>query len=242
MKKLTSVLVGAVFLTGFLFVSSQPADAGIFSNAEEKRARLDLTARHTLEKLLAGDAKAQRLYDRAYGYAVFNVTKGAFVITGGGGSGVAVHKLTEQRTYMHMGLGGIGLGLGGQAFRMVVLFEDESTFSEFVRSGWHASSSANAVAGRNGANAEASFTNGLAIYHLTDAGLLLQADIAGTRYWRSKRLNVGPPDEPARTAATEFDASYSQTSPAVEYEYGTETTVYPLETAPYETVVEAQTQ
>ena len=55
--------------------------------------------------------------------------------------------------------------------------------------GWHASASANAVAGRAGANAEASFHNGLAVYTLTTAGLMLQADLSGTKYWKSKKLN-----------------------------------------------------
>ncbi|MDH3646484.1 MAG: hypothetical protein OER80_06905 [Gammaproteobacteria bacterium] len=234
MKKFISLVTAAVITTGLIF-SVQPADAGIFSSASEKRQRVDLSARHTMERLLTGDPKAQRLYDRAYGYAVFNVTKGALIITGGGGTGVAIHKMTDDRTYMHMGMGGLGLGIGGQAFRVVLLFEDELTFVDFVSNGWHASSSANAVAGRTGANAEASFTNGVAIYQLTDAGLMLQADIGGTRYWRSKRLNDGPTEESVRTAATEpvqpeySTQDYSSTS-QVQYDYETQTTVYPLET------------
>ena len=243
MKKFISLVTAAVLMTG-LFFTVQPADAGIFSSAEEKRQRVDLSAKHSLERLLAGDDKAQRLYDRAYGYAIFNITKGALIVTGGGGTGVAVHKMSDKRTYMHMGMGGVGLGIGGQAFRLVILFEDELTFQEFISDGWHASSSANAVAGRNGANAEASFTNGIAVYQLTDAGLLLQADIAGSRYWRSKRLNEGPAETPVRTAAAESATSTADytSGKSVEYDYETQTTVYPLETTQYETVTEYGSQ
>lgn len=231
MKKFVLLVSVAIFMTGIVLATAQPADAGVFSTAVEKREQVDMGAKHALERLFSSDAKAQRLYDRAYGYAVFNVTKGALFITGGGGTGVAVHKMTDERTYMHVGMGGVGLGLGGQAFRLVILFEDEHTFKEFANSGWHASSSANAVAGRNGANAEASFTNGLAVYQLTDAGLLLQADIGGARYWRSNRLNKQSAlEEPVKTASYETPA----TSTLMEYDEAVQTTVYPLETTQYE--------
>ena len=52
-----------------------------------------------------------------------------------------------------------------------------------------ATASANAVAGRAGANAEERFQNGLAVYTLTTASLMLQADLSGTKYWKSKKLN-----------------------------------------------------
>ena len=52
-----------------------------------------------------------------------------------------------------------------------------------------ASASVNAVAGRAGANAEASFQNGLAVYTPTTASLMPQADLSGTKYWKSKKLN-----------------------------------------------------
>ncbi len=40
-------------------------------------------------------------------------------------------------------------------------------------------------------NAEATFRNGLAVYQLTGTGLMLQADIAGTKYWKNRKLNRG---------------------------------------------------
>ena len=40
-------------------------------------------------------------------------------------------------------------------------------------------------------NAETTFRNGLAVYQLTGTGLMLQADIAGTKYWKNRKLNRG---------------------------------------------------
>jgi len=33
------------------------------------------------------------------------------------------------------------------------------------------------------------FVNGLAIYQLTEKGLILNADLAGTKYWKNDDLN-----------------------------------------------------
>ncbi|MEX2016826.1 MAG: lipid-binding SYLF domain-containing protein, partial [Candidatus Hydrogenedentales bacterium] len=142
-----------------------------------------------VESLTARDATASELLQNAYGYAVFNSIKISLWITGGGGHGVAVNKSNGHRTYMRMGTAGLNIGLGGQKYQIVFLFEDKKTFDRFVEKGWEADASANAVAGTEGANAEATFRNGMAYYQITDKGLMLQADIAGTKYWKNKKLN-----------------------------------------------------
>lgn len=156
---------------------------------QARRQIIDATARETLDRLFAKSKKAKMLFAKAYGYAVFDNLKLSFGISGGGGNGVAVVRSTGKRTYMKMGTVGIGLGLGGQKYQVVFLFQDPQTFSSFVDKGWQADASANAVAGNAGANAQTGFVNGMAIYQLTEAGLMLQADVAGTKYWKSRKLN-----------------------------------------------------
>jgi lipid-binding SYLF domain-containing protein len=90
---------------------------------------------------------------------------------------------------MKMGTAGIGVGIGAHAYQVVFLFEDEPTFRQFVDKGWEAETQANAAAGTAGANVASSFTQGLAFYQITEAGLIASADIAGTKYWKSKKLN-----------------------------------------------------
>jgi len=104
----------------------------------------------------------------------------AFGISGGGGNGVAVNKGSGARTYMKMGTAGIGFGIGGQKYQVVFLFQDEKTFTKFVEKGWKADASAQAAAGTEGANATSGFVNGIAVYQITDKGLMASADIAGT--------------------------------------------------------------
>ncbi len=87
--------------------------------ARHKMEEVDLTAKTTLERLLKESETAKELFDKAYGYAVFDNLKLAFGISGGGGSGVAVEKATGKKTYMNMGTGGIGFGIGGQKYQVV---------------------------------------------------------------------------------------------------------------------------
>ncbi len=182
--------LAALLAACLLLLAVAPAQAGFFATASEKRAKVDALAQETLDRLFRESAKGKELFDRSVGYAVFDATKLSLIITGGGGTGVAVDRGTGQRTYMHMGTGGLGLGIGGQVLRLVFLFGDYETMSDFVNGGWGAGGGAAAVAGRHAANAETSFINGVAVYQLTDAGLLLAAEMTGTKFWRSRKLNV----------------------------------------------------
>jgi lipid-binding SYLF domain-containing protein len=166
------------------------ADPVKAAKAQKKRAKIDEIAAGSLNKLFTASPKAKRLFEQAQGYAVFDNTKISFGLTGGGGSGVAVDRATGNRTYMKMGTGGVGFGIGAQVYQVIFLFQDQVMFQGFIDKGWKADASANAVAGTAGANAETTFVNGVAVFQLTEAGLMLQADIAGTRYWKSKKLNI----------------------------------------------------
>ncbi len=154
-----------------------------------KRDAIDTMAQEALQRLMSESDKAAKLYESAVAYAVFDNFKVAVGISGGGGVGVAVDKADDERTYMKMGTGGIGLGLGGQSYQVVFLFENDQAFRNFVDRGWQADASANAVAGTTGKNVDATFTHGLAVFQLTNKGLMAQADISGTKYWKHKKLN-----------------------------------------------------
>ncbi len=156
---------------------------------EAKRQKIDETADQALKDVLASSPKARDLFKDAYGWAAFDNLKIALGFSGGGGNGVAVNKATGGRTYMKMGTVGVGLGLGAKSYQVVFLFQDKRTFDSFVNQGWQADASASAVAGTQGAAAQTGFVNGLAVYQLSQKGLMARADIAGTKYWKNKKLN-----------------------------------------------------
>ncbi|HSN55429.1 MAG TPA: YSC84-related protein [Candidatus Sulfomarinibacteraceae bacterium] len=156
---------------------------------ESKRAKIDEMAGEALQQVLDGSIKANTLFESAYGWAAFDNLKIAFGFSGGGGNGVAVTKATGDRTYMKMGTAGVGLGLGGQKYQVVFFFQDAGSFASFVEKGWTADATAQAAAGTEGANAAAGFVNGVAVWQITEKGLMASADIAGTKYWKNKDLN-----------------------------------------------------
>ena len=158
-------------------------------NQQAKQAKIDETAQESLNEVFKGNKAAKDLYNNSYGWAAFDNLKIAWGFSGGGGNGVAVNKKTGARTYMKVGTVGVGLGLGAQKYQVVFLFQDEKTFRNFVEKGWQADATAQATAGTAGVGGQTGFVNGIAIYQITDKGLMASADIAGTKYWKNKKLN-----------------------------------------------------
>jgi lipid-binding SYLF domain-containing protein len=157
--------------------------------AERRQEILDMSkaAINDLRK----DKSAAQLIDSAYGHAVFDTTKGGLIVTGAGGTGVAMRKNGSNPVYMHMGSGGVGLGAGLENYKFIVLFENEDTYKRFIDGEWSGGATAQAAAGRDGAAVVGKFNNGVAVYHITDKGLIAQADVSGVRFWPSDRLNPG---------------------------------------------------
>jgi lipid-binding SYLF domain-containing protein len=158
-------------------------------NYAETRKEIDSTAQLSLNRLFKVAPQAQALFDRAYGYAVFDNRKTAFLLATGSGAGVAVNKSSGKRTYMRMASLGANIGAGVQFYQSVFLFETESAFKSFITSGWEATTAADAMFGKAGAAAEVKFNGGMAFYHLADSGALVSASVAGTKYWVSEDLN-----------------------------------------------------
>jgi len=154
-----------------------------------KAMKINETADDALNDLFAKNPKAKELFERSYGWAAFNNLKLAFGFSGGGGDGVAVVRETGKKTFMKMGTVGIGIGLGINKYNVIFLFQDSQTFDTFVNNGWQADAGATAAAGKAAAEVKTDFTNGLAIYQITEKGLMANADIAGTKYWKNDKLN-----------------------------------------------------
>jgi len=178
----------SLLLAVVLSLSFGPAFAQGDARVQERRQAIDGNAQATLDELLNAQAGVRDLYGRAAGYAVFTVTKGGFIVSGGGGNGVAVDKASGQRTYMRMGTGGIGLGIGGQRYSLVVLFETADRLGKFVAGGWDSSATAEAVAGQDGIAFRSSFIDGVAFYQISEKGLMAQADVSGTKFWVNDEL------------------------------------------------------
>lgn len=179
------------------FAAAALVSVGVAAQAGEKeekiqqdRQRLTEMAEQAMSEVIEKHASAAELSKQAYGYAVFDATKGGLFVVGVGGTGVAIPTQGGKETFMHVGGAGIGLALGSENFRIVLLLEDEDTFDRFVHGEWHASFEAQPTVGRAGAAVAKPLRNrGIKAYRVTGAGLMTDLDVAGLRFWPSRRLN-----------------------------------------------------
>jgi lipid-binding SYLF domain-containing protein len=192
-RKTTAVLLMS-FAAATAFAQQHKArDGDAISEGERDQRREEiLTMSKSTIATFAKDEVAGDLFDQAYGYAVFDTTKGGFIVTGAGGTGVAARKSGSHPVFMHLGAGGVGLGAGLENYKLVMLFESKETYDDFVEGEWSAGVSAQAAAGEDGKAAVGRFVNGVAVYHITDKGLIAQVDVTGVKFWPSDRLNEGP--------------------------------------------------
>ena len=143
------------------------------------------------------------LFDGAYGYALFpSIGKGGIGIGGAGGKGrVFVGGTHVGDTSMAQVT--IGFQLGGQAYSMIIFFENEQAYSDFSTGKFEFGAQATAVAitagasagtstaggssaGASGAQSEAStrggYTSGMAVFTVAKGGLMYEASIGGQKF------------------------------------------------------------
>jgi hypothetical protein len=161
----------------------------------ELRAECDATAYKAMDRLFVDDPEAHGFFDRSFGYAVFEMRQVSFGVTAGYGYGVARELDTDVATYMKMATGGVGysLGVGGFAFQLVILFEDEATYRRFLAEGVEGRAEAATMMGEDTNYLATEFREGLIIYKLTKQGFKVSAGLTGMRFWVDEALNQGQP-------------------------------------------------
>jgi lipid-binding SYLF domain-containing protein len=149
------------------------------------------------------DAGASRaFFDESYGYAVFpGIGKGGFVVGGAHGNG-RVYRKGAWVGDTSMTQVSVGFQAGGQAYRMIIFFQDQRAFEEFTKGNFEfgadasavaITAAANASAGTTGASAGASggqkdatnagkWYKGMAVFTIVKGGAMYEAAIAGAKF------------------------------------------------------------
>jgi len=178
-----------------------PAVAGLFGpkgdSVDEKRAKVRKDRDEILAKLYAEHPEARDKIKKAVGYGAFNnKNMNLFLLSTGHGYGVVVDNKTKKETFMAMGSLGGGLGIGAKDLSVVFIFKSAEVMNNFVEKGWQFGGEADATAkagDQGGALAKEAAVdvgaNLFEIYQMTDTGAALQATVAGTKYWKDKKLN-----------------------------------------------------
>jgi len=177
-------------------VEATKQDLGDSATPQQTRVKLDAMAERTLERLFAQRPAARQLFEASAGYAVFDTRQVELLIAAGYGRGVAVDRSSGERTYMKMGTGGVGIGvgLGGFDTQVVIFFENAFSFQKFVTQGLDATAEAGTITGESSDQIALRFDDGRAVFVLTKEGWKLSAKLAGTKYWPDKALNAPEPD------------------------------------------------
>jgi lipid-binding SYLF domain-containing protein len=185
MKYLMMIAVALVYFV--------PAQAHAESAADQISA-IHKMEDGTLARLYKEKPDTRREINEAVGYAVFDSGELAVVwVSAGYGHGVAHSNQNAKDTYMKMAKAGVGLGIGVKDFNTVFVFHEQKAFHDFTTTGLDLSGTADvaAKAGSNGGavSGGADVLPGVSVYQLTDDGLLAQAMVQGTKYWRDDTLN-----------------------------------------------------
>ena len=158
----------------------------------EKRAYVDNMKNESLAVLYKEEPGAKSQMSKMAGYAVFSsLNTNLLLLSTASGYGVA--ESGGKKTYMKMYSAGVGPGLGVKDYKVVFMFRNKTTYNKFVEEGWEFGGNADAAAtsGEKGgeAGAQGSFDSDIVIYTMTEAGIALQATVAGTKYWKDDELN-----------------------------------------------------
>jgi lipid-binding SYLF domain-containing protein len=152
--------------------------------------------------IFANAGESGRFFQGSYGYAVFPTIGKAGIVLGGaygegrayvGGQPVGATTMTQLT---------VGWQFGGQAYSMIIFFQDQRAFDEFTGGNFEFSAQANAVAITAGASAAAGtagssagasggrhdaatvggYYKGMAVFTVTKGGLMYEVSVGGQKF------------------------------------------------------------
>jgi hypothetical protein len=167
-----------LIMLGFAFVLAGVGQV----TAETKEAKLSAEVKEAIAHFHKIDSGIAKFFETAYGYAVFpKVAKGAAGIGAAHGSGqvfekgklIGTSKLTQVT---------LGLQLGGQVYAEAVFFETPEALERFKSGKFAISAQASAVAAAEGASSNAKYEQGVAIFTMSQSGLMFEASVGGQKF------------------------------------------------------------
>ena len=165
-----------------------------YSPAQKRQYTQDMRT-DTLNQLYAKKPETRKLIQNAEGYGVFsNINTQLMFFGAGNGFGVVRDNRTGKDTYMNMGEGGVGIGVGLKDFREVIIFNSRQKLDSFITSGWNVGTtqaSAEAKYNNEGASAagEANLDADIVVYQMTEKGISLRINLGASKYWKNDELN-----------------------------------------------------
>jgi lipid-binding SYLF domain-containing protein len=145
---------------------------------EERHAKAEEAKAEMLEK----DPDMQRFFDSAAAYVIIpTVGKAGVGIGGARGKGLLYEggDITAEVTLTQLT---VGFQWGGQAYSEFIFFEDDTALNHFKQGNYELGAQVSAVAVTAGASADASYSDGVAIFTQAKGGLMYEASIGGQKF------------------------------------------------------------
>jgi lipid-binding SYLF domain-containing protein len=148
----------------------------------ESRTALVESATLAMQDMNRMDPGVEPLARKGYGYALFpEVVKAGLGVGGGYGQGV-VYEQGQHVGYADLTLGSIGAQIGGQTFSELIVFENKAAMDRFKLSPVDFTAGAAAMILQNGAAANATFIEGIAVVVRPITGAMAEATIGGQQF------------------------------------------------------------
>jgi lipid-binding SYLF domain-containing protein len=171
-----AALLGLAAMAALIPVS--PALAGW----DAKRGRQERAeARETVASFQA-EPELQPYFREAWGYAVFpTVGQAAFFFGGAYGTG-EVYEQGNLVGSARISKGSVGFQIGGEAYSEIVFFRTRRALERFEKGGLAFDAGASATAITVGANVEAAWSDGVAVFARSKGGLMASAAVGGQTF------------------------------------------------------------
>lgn len=128
------------------------------------------------------DPGLNKFFKNSAGYAIFpTVGKGAIGVGGAYGKG-ELYENGQLAGYCDLSQVSIGFALGGQAYTELIFFETKGDVDRFKSGNFAFAAQVSAVALKSGVSANADYENGVAVFTMSEAGLMYEASIGGQKF------------------------------------------------------------
>ncbi|MGS0892254.1 BPSL1445 family SYLF domain-containing lipoprotein [Burkholderia stagnalis] len=187
LKAAAALIVGSLALTGCTTTPDKPDNAA--TNASKRQA-IDSSVDATLSRLYSTVKGSRELVAKSRGVLVFpDVIQAGFIVGGQSGNG-SLRVGGSTVGYYNTSSLSVGLQAGAQSKAIVFLFMTQDALDEFRNSdGWAAGAGASVALVKMGANGAIDTTTATApvqVVVLTNAGLMGDVSINGTKVTKLK--------------------------------------------------------
>lgn len=176
----TCIVLGT--LVGAAGLTLAPVGCSTAPSTVEGKAEIETKAANSVQTAKTKDPTLVPVLDGAKAYAVFpTVGKGAIGVGGAYGKGV-LYQNGSVIGYCDLTQASIGLALGGQAYTQIIAFSTDEAVNRFKTGNFSFAAQATAVALQSGAGANAKYSDGVAVFTMSEAGLMYEASVGGQKF------------------------------------------------------------